>query len=142
MLEMRTITPEEFDTDPYLVNCNNGTLDLRLGTLRDHRPEDLITKLAPVDYEAGATDSIFEDFLDRFLHDLELRGFVRRALGYSLLGTGTGNVSDPLTRGRQGSVFVEAEGRQSDHLRAADRDVVPTTAYQRSDVGRWPRLVT
>jgi putative DNA primase/helicase len=41
------VSPEELDTDPMLLNVENGTLDLRTGSLRPHMPEDLITKLAP-----------------------------------------------------------------------------------------------
>src|SRR4051812_47055902 len=41
------LSPEELDTDPMLLNVENGTLDLRTGSLRQHNPEDLITKLAP-----------------------------------------------------------------------------------------------
>ena len=47
------VTPNELDANPWLLNCRNGTLDLRTGQLRKHRREDIITKLAPVapDYE-------------------------------------------------------------------------------------------
>ena len=46
------IVPEDLDQDPMLFNCPNGTLDLRTGQLCPHRPEDLITKLSPVDYNS------------------------------------------------------------------------------------------
>ena len=42
---------EELDRDPWLVNCQNGTLDLRTGRLKDHDPSNLITKIIPVDYD-------------------------------------------------------------------------------------------
>lgn len=41
------ISPEELDTDPWLLNVQNGTMDLRDGTFREHRQADLLTKLAP-----------------------------------------------------------------------------------------------
>jgi hypothetical protein len=41
-------------TDPWLLNCNNGALDLRTGELRAHRREDLLTKLAPVAFDRAA----------------------------------------------------------------------------------------
>src|ERR687897_2393234 len=46
---------EELDRDPWLVNCQNGTLDLRTGKLKDHDPIDRITKIAPVEYDPEAS---------------------------------------------------------------------------------------
>ena len=40
------VTPDDLDTDPFLLNCANGTLDLRNGELRAHDPADLLTKMA------------------------------------------------------------------------------------------------
>ena len=34
--------PEQLDTDPWLLNVENGTLDLRTGELRPHRRDDLL----------------------------------------------------------------------------------------------------
>src|SRR5215212_5097422 len=45
---------EELDRDPWLINCQNGTLDLRTGKLKDHDPADRITKIVPVDYNPEA----------------------------------------------------------------------------------------
>src|SRR5699024_5550284 len=36
----------EVDTDPYLLNCENGTLDLHTMELRPHNSMDCITKLS------------------------------------------------------------------------------------------------
>lgn len=78
---------EELDADPYLVNLLNGTLDLRTGDLREHRREDLLTKLAPVAYDPDARCPRFLDFLGTALDgDEELVGFLQRAVGYSLTG--------------------------------------------------------
>jgi putative DNA primase/helicase len=44
------ISPDDLDKDGWVLNCQNGTLDLRTGKLRRHAREDLIrhcqTKLA------------------------------------------------------------------------------------------------
>lgn len=80
------VTPEELDADPWALNVPNGTLDLRTGELRDHRREDLITKMVPVEYDPDATAPTFEAFLERILPGEELRGFVQRAKGYSATG--------------------------------------------------------
>ncbi len=82
----RPVSPDELDADPMLLNTKSGTIDLRTGELREHRREDLITKLAPVEYDLEASAPAWKAFLERVLPGEELRGFVRRAAGYSATG--------------------------------------------------------
>ncbi len=77
---------EELDRDPWLVNCQNGTLDLRTGKLKDHDPADRITKIVPVDYAPDAPCPRFERFLKEALVDEALIKFVKRYAGYTLTG--------------------------------------------------------
>ena len=80
------VAPDELDADPMLLNTKSGTIDLRTGELCEHRREDLITKIAPVEYRPDAEAPAWGAFLERVLPDEELRGFVRRAAGYSASG--------------------------------------------------------
>ena len=48
------VIPEELDTQPHLLNCLNGTLDLKTGTLRPHARADLLTKIVHHNYVPGA----------------------------------------------------------------------------------------
>ena len=77
---------EELDRDPWLVNCQNGTLDLRTGRLRKPDPADRITKVVPVDYDPEAPCPRFKRFLDEALVDEALIKFVKRYSGYTLTG--------------------------------------------------------
>jgi P4 family phage/plasmid primase-like protien len=77
------ILPDELDADPWLLNCENGTIDLTTGELREHRREDLLTKIAPVEYRPDAEAPTWAAFLERVLPGEDLRGFVQRAAGYS-----------------------------------------------------------
>jgi putative DNA primase/helicase len=77
---------EDFDADPMLLNCLNGTVDLRTGQLREHRRGDHITKIAPVEYGPRAPAPTFERFLKRIQPSAEVRGFLRRSVGYSITG--------------------------------------------------------
>jgi putative DNA primase/helicase len=77
---------EELDRDPWLVNCQNGTLDLRTGKLKVHDPDDRITKIVPVDYDPDAPCPRFKQFLKEALVDEALIKFVKRYSGYTLTG--------------------------------------------------------
>lgn len=50
-----------FDANPWLLNCNNGTVDLRTGALGPHRSDNYITKLIDLDYVPGAVSELWEE---------------------------------------------------------------------------------
>lgn len=79
--------PADFDTDPWLLNCENGTLDLRTGVLREHRRDDLITKLAGTAYDPDADCPLWDDFLlDITEGNEELLAYLQRMAGLALTG--------------------------------------------------------
>jgi putative DNA primase/helicase len=80
------ISSEDLDARPWLLNVQNGTIDLRTGSLQPHRREDFITKLAPVHYDPDATAPTWAAFLKRVQPDEEMRAFLQRAVGYSATG--------------------------------------------------------
>jgi putative DNA primase/helicase len=85
------ILHDQLDTEPFLLNVLNGTLDLRTGELRSHRRDDLITKLAPVSYDPQAVCPLWDKFLDRIMDsNQDLIGYLQRVAGYCL----TGNMSE------------------------------------------------
>jgi putative DNA primase/helicase len=77
---------DELDRDPWLINCQNGTLDLRSGKLRPHDSADRITKLVPEEYDPVAPCPRFEQFLKETLVDDAVISFVKRYSGYTLTG--------------------------------------------------------
>ncbi len=104
-------SPDQFDTDPWLFNAQNGVIDLRTGSLIAHRPDYHITQLSTLIYDPQAACPTWLTFLDRiFGHDLELIEFVRRAVGYSLTGIITEQCLFFLYgKGRNGkSTFISA----------------------------------
>jgi putative DNA primase/helicase len=87
------VAVDALDANAWLLNCLNGTIDLRTGDLREHHREDLNTKLAPVAYDPAATCSIFDTFLGRIMDgNVELIHFIQKAVGYSLTGDTTEQV--------------------------------------------------
>jgi putative DNA primase/helicase len=82
------VQPDQLDVDPWLLNCTNGTLDLRTGELRPHRPADMLTKCLPLAYDPEARCSQWIAFLENAMRgDAGLIVFLQRALGYSLTGS-------------------------------------------------------
>ena len=76
---------EELDQKGMLLNCRNGTIDLKTGRLMPHNRDHLITKSIDVDYEPDAPAPKFTKFInDIFEGKGELISYVQRALGYSL----------------------------------------------------------
>jgi putative DNA primase/helicase len=47
-----SVTSENLDADPMLLNCVNGTIDLRTGKLLTHDRQNLCTKQVPVAFDA------------------------------------------------------------------------------------------
>lgn len=77
----------DFDTDPMLLTLENGTLDLRTGTLRVHSQDDRITRITPITWDADADCDLWDAFLWRVLgKDRDLYDYVQRAVGYTLTG--------------------------------------------------------
>ena len=78
---------EKMDANPWLLNCQNGTIDLRTGELQPHSRADMITMVVSVSYDPEAKCPTFEGFLGRITDgNAELVAFIKRALGYSLTG--------------------------------------------------------
>lgn len=81
------VRAEELDQDPWLFNCQNGTLNLKTGILSPHSRENYITKLSPVIYDKNAPHDVWDAFLYRvFDGNKDLIAFMQRAIGYSLTG--------------------------------------------------------
>jgi putative DNA primase/helicase len=81
------ILPAQLDADPLVLNVLNGTIDLRTGRLREHRRDDLLTKLAPVEYDTNATCPRWLRFLERIMdRNGELISYLQRVVGYCLSG--------------------------------------------------------
>ena len=105
------VQPEDLDTNPWLLNVANGTLNLQTGETRPHQQTDLITKCLPTAYDPQAHCPTWRRFLwrimggsqgedspDMSVGDLEQRrladerataliAYLQRAAGYTLTGS-------------------------------------------------------
>ncbi|MBT9152208.1 MAG: hypothetical protein DDT35_00422 [Firmicutes bacterium] len=81
------VLPKDLDANPWALNCVNGTVDLKTGQLAPHRQEDLITKLAPVEYSPTAECPRWSLFLHEIMEGSRaLVEYLQRAVGMSLTG--------------------------------------------------------
>jgi putative DNA primase/helicase len=81
------VEDSRLDADPWLLNVENGTIDLKTGRRERHDPRDLLTKIAPVRADRSAKCPLFKKFLKRITgDDAALRAFIQKAVGYSLTG--------------------------------------------------------
>jgi P4 family phage/plasmid primase-like protien len=85
--DLLTVDADRLDADPWAFNCLNGTVDLRTGKLRPHRAADLISKIAPTNFNPAAQCPRFLAFLAQiFDGDTSLVEFVQRFYGYAMTG--------------------------------------------------------
>lgn len=79
------ITSDEFNKNPYLFNCLNGTLDLEKGELRKADRSDLLTNIASVEYDREASSGAWYVSLNEALNYKQAL-FLQRACGSALTG--------------------------------------------------------
>lgn len=78
---------EEFDKYKYLLNVQNGIVDLKTGKLQLHDRNLNLTKISNVEFDEKAKCPEWLSFLDQiFQGDKELIEYMQRLIGYSLTG--------------------------------------------------------
>jgi putative DNA primase/helicase len=81
------VKTDNLDPNPWLLNVENGTVDLKTGELREHRQEDMITKIARVSYDQQADCPIWKKFLMEIMnYNADLIRFIQTAAGWAITG--------------------------------------------------------
>lgn len=76
-----------FDSNHFLFNCENGTLDLNTLSFKPHDPKDFITKISPVVYDPEALCPRWDQFVDEVMEGkAPVARYLQKAIGYSLTG--------------------------------------------------------
>lgn len=91
VLQAFSVTVNDLDADPWLFNCQNGTLDLRTMELWAHDPADRISKVANAAYRPDTGGTQWAAFLERVLPEQAVRDYLQRLSGLSLLGEVNGD---------------------------------------------------
>lgn len=82
-----TVRSEQLDQNPWLLNCQNGTIDLQTGKLQPHDPKDFITRICAADYNPTCAIPLWMQLMEKITGgDKEYMRYIQKALGYALTG--------------------------------------------------------
>lgn len=137
---------DEFDKDPFLYNCLNGTLDLRTRQFRPHSPADMLSIISGVKYDPAARSELWEKTISDVMQgDRNTALFLQKAMGYGL----TGDTSEeclfmlygPTTRNGKGTVMETYMKMQGGYGRAARPETIaqkdkPNSSGPTEDIAR------
>ena len=130
--------PGDLDADPYLLNCANGTLDLRTGQLRVHDPADLITKVTGAAFDPAARGPAFTAFLERVQPDPGMRAYLARLIGHALEGRVHEHIL-PILHGEgangKGTFTGAILAAAGDYADAADPELLTARAFDAHPTG-------
>jgi putative DNA primase/helicase len=129
-----------FDADPYLFNCINGTLDLRSHVFHQHSATDMLSKLSGVVYDPRARCERWERFIGEVMEgDEDKAAFLKKALGLALTGDTSHEcfflLYGPKTRNGKGSTMESFMKLMGDYGQTAKPD---TVAQRQSANGSGP----
>jgi len=81
------VKTEELDPNPWLLNVKNGTIDMLNNEFKEHSQEDMITKIANVEFDPKADCPLWKQFVREIMdYKAEIIRFVQTAAGWSLSG--------------------------------------------------------
>ena len=81
--------PTVFDAHEDILVCPNGVIEVTDDdrvVFREHRRDDMASRMTRAAYQADADAPLWLEFLERAFPDAGLRRYVQKLLGYSLLG--------------------------------------------------------
>lgn len=135
-LEGVPVRVAELDQHPFLLNCPNGTVDLKTGDLLPHERSYLLTQLCPTNYDPEAECTKWEEVLDTcFAGSNDLIEYLWRFGGYAL----TGNVREQIlpvawgggANGKSTILITLADTLGDDYAFKAPRDLIVTKRGER-----------
>ena len=81
------VKSEDLDPNLWLLNLKNGTLNLLTKEFTEHKQENMITKVANVEYDPSADCPQWKQFIREIMdYKTELINFVQTAAGWSITG--------------------------------------------------------
>ena len=125
----------DFDANPFLLNVQNGTLNLVTGTLQPFNKNDLLTKICAASYEETkciSSQNLWLQTINTILPDHAVRRWMQKFIGYCLTGS-TEEEKFVIAYGPGGSgkgtFFETIAPAISDYKAALSIDTLLATAY-------------
>lgn len=97
------VTHEAFDNQPWELCVQNGIVDLKTGKLRGHDPAAMHSMAAGAPYLKGSKAPLWMKFVKLTLPDPEVRSYVQKLLGASLVGMPLPHATFPFVYGEGGT---------------------------------------
>ena len=124
------------DVNPFLLNVQNGTLNLATGTLQPFNKKDLLTKICAASYEEkvanDAQQNLWLQTVNTILPDPAVRRWMQKFMGYCLTGS-TEEEKFVIAHGPGGSgkgtFFETIAAAISDYKAALSIDTLLSTSY-------------
>lgn len=96
------INVTDLDANTRLLPCQNGTLNLTTWEFREHRRDDLATRLIPTTFDLDAPRPRWDTFLGEMVPDAETRAWMQHFFGYAAAGNTSEHVV-PIAYGQGGN---------------------------------------
>jgi putative DNA primase/helicase len=140
--DARAIAPKsivDFDSNPFLLNLQNGTFDFEAMEFREHRSTDHLTKIARVDHQEGAVCERWLQFVIEIMDGNDGMGqYLQKALGYGSSGDTSQDcffyLYGPKTRNGKSTLTGTIEYLLGDYAMSAQ----PQTLARRNANGAAP----
>lgn len=142
--EAQSVSPvsySEFDKNPAILNCINGTLNLETMIFSNHNPYDYLTKRCDASYDEKAFSAVFDKFLkDITQDDEELSRFIQKCFGYSIYG---GNPEECMfilygatTRNGKSTLIEAVRGVLNDYASTISAETLAQIQKRQNDGGK------
>jgi putative DNA primase/helicase len=87
LIDDLNITSDQLDNNPWLLNCRNGTLNIKTKEFFEQRQKDFITKIANVDYDPNADCPRWKQFVREIMdYKTDVICFLQTACGWAVTG--------------------------------------------------------
>lgn len=80
------VTSDHWDADPFLLATPDGTVDLKIGMLREARPAEMISRLTAIGPRSTGCDQWLKFLHETCAGDQEQIDFLQKMAGYALTG--------------------------------------------------------
>lgn len=81
------IAPDDWDANPWLLNCQNGTINLKTGKLQPFNKADYITRICNASFDENCATPLWDTLLETITKgDTDTIRYMQKALGYALTG--------------------------------------------------------